>query len=249
MYKVVKYYIRTAFIYNYSILFEESEANSFHCWSKSKQQKTSEKSSRANSVTSFGTRRERIIRYFSAHTQYTSTLNSLSNTKDTTSTFNFLRSRRNSASTTASISSLASSFISINYADVRQIGLFHHHRRSSLTPASAAQNDELELLKIVLAVVNGSSDPKLAKSNFSQGDFNIVNNILRTLQIKQVYLYKMAMRCKSIKEEKMLKMHQGGGVSGDEDEMRVGKANEWLVDVPFSLVVDYEELSLIRTKR
>lgn len=121
----------------------------------------------------------------------------------------------------------------------------------------AVKNDDLELLKLVLAVVNNNIDPKSVQSSggsrsvmgFTQSDFNIVNNILKTLQTKQIYLYNLAMKRKYLKEQRVLReQRQAKGGPVEEDD---GKADEsrFKVQIPLPLFVEYEELTLFRTKR
>jgi len=108
----------------------------------------------------------------------------------------------------------------------------------------AVQNDDLELLKLVLAAVNSSGEMKGGKSalGFSQCDFNIVSNLLRTLQVKQVYLYNLA---KSWKELAGQVQVQKGAEFTDGGQNRVDASGQ----MPFPLLVDYEEMTLFRTKR
>ncbi len=244
MSRVVKFYIRTAFIYNYSVLFDDfSDDGSRSRLTSTAAQAASNRTTRTNSITSFDAKRERIIRYFSANSQYSSVLNNLSSVKEPAG-FSFLRSRQNSETT--SLSSLASSFISINEAEFQRgpVGLFNR-RRSSAVGGVATRNDELELLRIVLAVVgqtSGGGEGKGAKAVFSQSDFNIVSNILRTLSLKQIWLYELMMRCKREREERLRK---GGAGAGE------GKRPEraWSEEIPAPLFLDYDDVSLIRLKR
>lgn len=124
---------------------------------------------------------------------------------------------------------------------------------------TAVQNDDLELLKLVLAVVNNNIDPNSVQSSggssksvmgFTQSDFNIVNNILKTLQTKQTYLYNLAMKRKYLKEQKVLR-EQRQAKAGPVQEEVDGKADEsrFMVQIPLPLFVEYEELLLFRTKR
>ena len=64
MSRVVKFYVRTAFIYNYSILFDDSKE--YRSKSRSKLMRSvssSNRTTRTNSVTSFDAKRERILKY------------------------------------------------------------------------------------------------------------------------------------------------------------------------------------------
>ena len=111
----------------------------------------------------------------------------------------------------------------------------------------AVQNDDLELLKLVLAAVNSSGEMKNVQGgksalSFSQCDFNIVNNLLRTLQVKQVYLYNLAKSWKDLAGQVQV---QKGSEFTDGGQNRVDASGQ----MPFPLLVDYEEMTLFRTKR
>jgi len=240
MSRVVKFYVRTAFIYNYSILFDDYFEDGSRLRGNSINTPVSSRTTRTNSVTSFDTKRERIMRYFSVNNTNSPVLNIL-NVKEPNG-FSFLRSRQNSETT--SLSSLASSFISINDAEFQKgpVGLFNRRgSRPSVVTTAKTTNEDLELLKIVLTVIGQTtlgadvSGGKIAKAMFSQSDFNIVTNLLRTLSVKQIYLFKLAMRCKKWKEEKKSQNKKPDKVLSEE--------------IPVPLVLDYEEVSLMKMKR
>ena len=213
---VVKYYMRIAFIYNYSILFDENNTESRPKTQPANSRLVSQSSTKtemseaSNSVSSLNLKRERVIRFFSL-----SNASCLNESRPP----QFMPSMNSSLS--SSINSLAASWIS---NDTKHAG------RKLSVQSMPVVNDDLESLKIVLAVVNSAHLALKSSHNFTQSDFNIVNNILKTLQLKQVYLYNWAMRKRECKEK-----------SCDESLLSMR--------IPFPLLVEYEEMVLFHSKK
>ena len=129
---VIRFYFRAAFIYNYSILFNEDTDSSEKDAKRNRKATTtsqaslkSEKASLLNTTnTSYGIKRDRILRFFSSNNQSTHALNILNNnTSESTFSLFGVRPKANAnnsrrGSMQSSLSSLASSFVSINDSDL-----------------------------------------------------------------------------------------------------------------------------------
>jgi hypothetical protein len=226
MSNVIKYYVRIAFIYNYSILFEDnSEAQmdndsiavkTTHTKHRYYSQ-SSTKTELSEDKTSFDYKRDRIIRYFSLNN------NEANSKRNSIGSLVFKNSNINNASLSSSINSLTS-FVSTESK--------RYQRRISSAQTnqlSTKQNENFELLKIILSVVHSTGVTSFGQSNFSECDFNIVNNILKALQVRQVYLYNFLMRKKMLKQDRI--------------------ANGKCLSAPVPLLVEYEELCLFNAKK
>ena len=241
---VVKYYVKVAFLYNYSILFDSGERvyNEAKVRQRSisnthpiKTSRLNHKSNEANednsllsSLSSSKTvldqfsqsdqlKKERVLRYYSI--DYVN---------------NNLTSDTSSYSLTSSLSSLASAIIGgggggdgKNYKQLR---------RHSNNPQTTSYED-IDLMRAILANVTSSnynanantdnaseslsefsmenssvltansinlSSNSNSSISFDDSDLNIVVYILKSLKIKQIYLYNLAMQKKKLREIKKL---------------------------------------------
>jgi len=227
---VVKFYVKVAFLYNYSILFDNGENNynetkrrqrSFSNTystqkSSNKHQQRSERSdtnedsiisslSSKTLIESDQIKRERILRYYSS--DYA---NNGSNSNN---------------SLASSLSSIASAFIGDSNKAYKQV-----RRHSS---QNGSEFEDIDLLRSILTNVTSinynnftisnddenqsnlstvSSAPLTINSNnysvnsvnFDDSDLNIVVHILKSLKIKQIYLYNLAMQKKKLKNIKKI---------------------------------------------
>lgn len=245
---LVKHYIKIAFLYNYSILFDCHETNDL---SRLKMY-TRRNSQPRNSIDLINekpsndflvTKRERIKRYFAL---YNNNFNDQINSDPAKSYY-------------SSLSSLASSLIGFDSQKQRSIT---KNKKSSV---SSSTEDDFELLKVILALVefnttkstvaanannnsvnSNTHSPSNLNSNFDQTDLNIINHILRTLQIKQLYLYDLAMKKKLVKENH-LKLDKD--VANNSNTSNTNKSNITSNEIQFSLLVDYEELTTFYSKK
>ena len=258
---LVKYYVKIAFLYNYSILFDY-QANSVttatnpDC-SKVSTRRSSLQTSEKVLGHDFLSKRERIKRYFSLYN------NNFLNT-----TMDLNKSNKSYYSSFSSLGTLAYGLIGYDSQKQQQLHRTIKNRQNSVTSFS---EDDFELLKVVLALVDlnmtnsrhnlnsntnsssnsGTSSPAQfnLNSNFDQTDFNIVNYFLRSLQMKQLYLYDLAMRKKKLKEtsqlNKALNVAESIQASCSTTSNLLNEKNE----IQFSLLVDYEELTVFNSKK
>ena len=239
---VVKYYVKVAFLYNYSILFDSSE-NVYETKHRQRsisniqpikttrtghRPETKEEDSLISSLNSSKTmleqfnsndqlKKERVLRYYSI--DYVN--NNLSDTS--------------SYSLASSIGSIASAIIgggeNKSYKQLRRHSTQH-----------TSSHDDIDLLRSILANVTssnynnnsaanntdltseslsnfsmenssiittsstsmGPSNGGNSTNNFDDSDLNIVVYILKSLKIKQMYLYNLAMQKKKLKQVKMM---------------------------------------------
>lgn len=172
------------------------------------------------------------MRYFSSNNKNNSSQSntSLSASRDLLGFLNFSKSRRSSKVS----SSVNSSFLSINELN-NQLSLTKN--TSQLGRPFNAQNDNLELLKILLSALHNNTH----KSDFSQSDFIIVNNLLKTMEIKQIYLYNLAMQKKFLKEHKEKNDYS--------NSPRIQNYNIQYAQIPYPLLVDFEEIMVFHSKK
>ena len=266
---LVKYYVKIAFLYNYSILFEY-QANSVAAAaanldgsSKMYTRRNSLQTSEKTFGHDFLTKRERIKRYFSLYNN--SFLSSESNN-------DLNKSNKSYYSSFSSLGTLAYGLIGYDSQKQQQMHRSLKSRQNSLTSFS---DDDFELLKVILALVdlnmtnskhnlnsntNSSSNSSTSSpgqlnlnSNFDQTDFNIVNYFLRSLQMKQLYLYDLAIRKKKLKETSQINkatklvntVAETSQASFSTTSNLLNENNE----IQFSLLVDYEELTVFNSKK
>ena len=229
---VVKFYVKVAFLYNYSILFDSGEnnynetkrrqrsfSNTYSTQKTSTSNKQHQRSERSDTnedsiisslssktlVESDQIKRERILRFYSS---------------------DFANNGTNSNNSLASsLSSIASAFIGDSNKAYKQV-----RRHSS---QNGSEFEDIDLLRSILTNVTSinynnftisnddenetnlstvSSAPLTVNSNnysvnsvnFDDSDLNIVVHILKSLKIKQIYLYNLAMQKKKLKNLKKL---------------------------------------------
>jgi hypothetical protein len=217
---LVKYYVKIAFLYNYSIIFD------YHYHGDDDDHHQHESKSRASSFQhqhNNHSKRERIRRYFALYN------NNENNNNDSKSNYY-------STLSLTSISSLASSLMGSQDSQNKQLVPTNNNNN----------NNDSELLKIVVALVDLASKHSLVENNnsnkfeglssFDQTDFNIVNHILKSLQMKQLYLYDLA-----IKQKNKLKKEQ----QTNQETPNLAHTHE----TQFSLLVDFEELTIFNSKK
>lgn len=173
------------------------------------------------------------MRYFSSHNKNNSTQSnkSLSASRDILGFFS--KSRRNSK--------VNSNIYSINELITKQANF---SKNSSQLRQSLNSNNKFELLKMLLSTINydSNSDKNSLKSEFSNSDFIIVKNLLKTIQIKQIYLYNIAMQNKF--EKKDLKEKNENSTS-----LSVRMHDTQCEQIPYPLIIDFEEISVFTQKK
>jgi len=220
---LVKYYVKIAFLYNYSIIFDyhyHGDDDDHHHQHESKSRASSFQHQHNNH-----SKRERIRRYFALYN------NNENNNNDSKSNYY-------STLSLTSISSLASSLMGSQDSQNKQLVPTNNNNNNN--------NNDSELLKIVVALVDLASKHSLVENNnsnkfeglssFDQTDFNIVNHILKSLQMKQLYLYDLA-----IKQKNKLKKEQ----QTSQETPNLAHTHE----TQFSLLVDFEELTIFNSKK
>jgi len=254
---VVKFYVKVAFLYNYSILFDSGESiyneskkrqrsysNTYSTQktgtsNKQQQQQRNERSdtNEDSIISSLSTKtliesdqikRERILRYYSS--DYT---NNVSNSN---------------TSLASSLSSIASAFIGDNNKAYKQV-----RRHSS---QNGSQFEDIDLLRSILTNVTStnynnitinnddenesnfstvSSAPLTVNSNnygvnsinFDDSDLNIVVYILKSLKIKQIYLYNLAVQKKKLKNLKKAIKELSNSTSNNTETTSTGVSEEY----------------------
>ena len=232
--RLVKHYVRVSFLFNYSLVFNESE-NSGRRMSLSSGNKEA-KGGQQRARPAANSRRERILKYFQSSTQ-------LFNNSD----IKLNRKPSYYSSISSSISSLASSLIGLNNNNFQ--------RKSSLSTLN--QNDDYEMLKMIVAYSNSSLNPDKSLNYqlnpviyFDLCDFNIVTFIIKTLRVKQIYLYNMALRKRKMgKLEGEMRSINVLDNEIENDEMHGESTEMGFNETQMPLLIDYEEITCFIAKK
>lgn len=128
--------------------------------------------------------------------------------------------------------------------------------KNSSSQFNSNRNDiDLNLLKAILATVTiSNSQTNTTSPSFDASDLKIVLYILKTLKIKQIYLYNLALhkkelkqlsnRQKCVKQTNLIQISDGlnGSLNGNSKTLVK-------TDIQFPLLIEYEELSSFSDKK
>ena len=255
--RIMQHYIKMAFIYNYSILFDSLNYNLHQVThQRSLDRSDSQARSQPKSINSDKTKkRERLMNFYNViiGNNNSSNSNQSGGGTSTGSTSNLnapAANRSRSGSLTQSIASYATAFLgsaafsamtnptttlATNSSQAEQAAvnntlsstLSSKPRGQMVRAVSAAQSStiaspiepisSLELLRVILSNIMTAQIPSLtpdqlatisatglqpSSAEFDMCDIGIILNILRTLKVKQVYLYNLSMKRRKLKEDK-----------------------------------------------
>jgi hypothetical protein len=230
---VIRYYIKISFLYNYSVLFD-SNLNS-------KQNK-----------------RDKILKNLALNN--TSSENSQSNNSyysTLASTFFSLNSSLSSSYQPLStnqnkIERLSNSSISYLYDDIDLMRLILAQAQSqnffSYLPSNSNMSSvPYNAIKTTSSYINSQN-----LCHFDQCDLNIVSYLLKSMKIKQIYLYNLAQHKKKLKEFKKMRKEQlfqqkGGSTLVNIDSNYANLHFDTNIQLP--LLIEYEDMVLIHANK
>ena len=237
---VAKFYVRVAFLYNYSILFDSVETTSLDEASQRQNSSSNPKQSSDcivnsiakqdldsdqfglynnnatgnNSTSSNNLKKERILRYFSFNNGSFQSDNGSNSNRSHTSSISSIASAILGESKTQKLMRRHSSQQSLNFDNLQllrsilaNVTSFNYAGQANM---STSVNSKLDSSSSSLNVSTLSLNSNSSSSNttgflssgnsFEQADLDLVVYILKSLKIKQVYLYNLAMQKKKLKQ-------------------------------------------------
>jgi hypothetical protein len=233
---VAKFYVRVAFLYNYSILFDSVETASLE---EASQRQTSSSNAKQssdcivnsiakpdldsdqfglynnNAGNSNNLKKERILRYFSFNNGSFQSDNGSSSNRSHTSSFGSIASAILGESKTQKLMRRHSSQqSSLNFDNLQllrsilaNVTSFNYAGQASMsTSVNSKLDSSSSSLNVSTLSLNSNSSSSNAAgflssgNSFEQADLDIVVYILKSLKIKQVYLYNLATQKKKLKQ-------------------------------------------------
>lgn len=233
---VIRHYIKISFLYNYSVLFDSNLAIK-------------------------NTKRDKILKNLALNNTSNETPQSNSSYYSTlASTFFSLNSSLTSSYQPLStnqhkIERLSNSSISYLYDDIDLMRIILAQAQSQnffsyLSSNSSTNSLPYNAIKATSTFINSQN-----LCHFDQCDLNIVNYLLKSMKIKQIYLYNLAQHKKKLKEFKKMRkeqlfQQQKGAASTLNNIDSTNYANlHFDTNIQLPLLIEYEEMVLIHANK